>query len=75
MLRRGCNCVTGCATGRCGIEGIALKDASVSTVTTSVVTGRDESGAEVLDIVVEEEVTTAEDMGETDELMGWVFGP
>jgi len=37
VVKKGCNCVTGCATGRCGIEGIALKDASVSTVTTSVV--------------------------------------
>ena len=35
--------------------------------------GREDNGMELMDVVVEEEVATPDDIEEMDELMDWVF--
>ena len=73
LLLRGCKCVTGCTTGRCGCkkinqhcsEGCECKNCSnITTV---------ENETDIADIALEEEYSTSENI-DTDEIMDWVFG-
>ena len=75
LLLRGCKCVTGCTTGRCGCkkmnqhcsEGCECKNCSnITTV---------ENETDIADIALEEEYRTSENIdSDTDEIMDWVFG-
>ena len=79
ILTRGCKCVTGCSTGRCGCkknkkscsEGCHINCNNLSVVAASA--GREDNGMELMDVVVEEEVATPDDIEEMDELMDWIF--
>ena len=75
LLLRGCKCVTGCTTGRCGCKkmnqhcskGCECKNcANITTV---------ENETDIADIALEEEYRTSENIdSDTDEIMDWVFG-
>lgn len=73
LLLRGCKCVTGCTTGRCGCnknnrrrsEGCECKNCS--NITTA------ENETAIADVALEEEYSTSDNI-ENDEIMDWVFG-
>ena len=77
LLLRGCKCVTGCTTGRCGCKKSLRKCSEGCQCrnclnTSSALT----SESELLDIVIEEDMPPGSEHTEeeTDELMDWIFG-
>ena len=71
--------MTGCSTGRCGCkknkkscsEGCHINCNNLLVVAASA--GREDNGMELMDVVVEEEVATPDDIEEMDELMAGYF--
>ena len=78
LLLRGCKCVTGCSTGRCSCrrskrhcyEGCQCVNCSNTVIATI------DSNPDLAEIAIEELAVTEEPQYDnTEELMGWVFGP